>query len=48
MNQIIKDENGGVFDKTYAIEWNLYSDVLIVTGNPSIRTIPIKLLEIIN
>ena len=48
MNQIIKDENGGVFDKTYSIEWNLYSDVLIVTGDPSIRTIPIKLLEIVS
>jgi len=48
MNQIIKDENGGVFDKTYVIEWNLYSDVLIVTGNPSIRTLPIRLLEIVS
>jgi hypothetical protein len=48
MNQIIKNENGGVFDRTYAIEWNLYSDVLIVTGDPSIRTLPIRLLEIVS
>lgn len=48
MNQIIKDENGGVFDKTYSIQWNLYSDVLIVTGSPSVRTLPIRLLEIVS
>lgn len=48
MNQIIKDENGGVFDKTYSVQWNLYSDVLIVTGSPSVRTLPIRLLEIVS
>jgi hypothetical protein len=48
MNQIIKDENGGVFDKTYSVQWNLYSDVLIVTGSPSVRLLPIKLLEIVS
>ena len=48
MNQIIKDENGGVFDKKFSVNWNLYTNSLIITGNPSIRIIPIKLLEIVN
>jgi len=48
MNQIIKDENNGVFDKTYAIDWNSYRDVLVVTGDPSVRTLPISLLEIVS
>jgi len=48
MNQIIKDENNGVFDKTYSVDWNLYRDVLIITGKPSVRTLPIRLLEIVS
>lgn len=48
MNQIIKNENGGVFDKTYSIQWEQYSDVLIVTGSPAVRTLPIRLLEIVS
>ena len=47
MNQIIKDENGGVFDKEHSVNWNLYENSLIITGDPQIRVIPIKLLEVI-
>ena len=47
MNQIIKDENNGVFDKTYSVDWNLYNNSLIITGVPSIRVLPIKILEIV-
>jgi hypothetical protein len=48
MNQIIKDENNGVFDKNFSVDWALYSNSLIITGTPSIKIIPITLLEIIN
>lgn len=48
MNQIIKDENGGVFDKTFSVNWQLYQNSLIITGDPSIRILPIKILGIIN
>lgn len=48
MNQIIKDENGGEFDKSFSVNWNLYSNSLVITGEPSIRILPIKILEIIN
>ena len=47
MNQLIKDENGGVLDKEFPIDWSLYKDSFIITGTPSIRVIPIELLEII-
>ena len=46
MNQIIKDENDGVLDRKYIIDWSMYSNSLIITGKPSIRIIPIELLEI--
>jgi hypothetical protein len=48
MNQIIKDENNGVFDKTYSVDWNLYKNSLIITGTPSIRVLPIEILEIVS
>jgi len=47
MNQIIKDENDGVFDNSFSVNWELYTNSLIITGNPSIRIIPIKLLEVV-
>lgn len=47
MNQIIKDENNGVFDKSYSVDWSLYNNSLIITGTPSIRVLPIKILEIV-
>ena len=48
MNQIIKDENNGVFDKTFSVNWELYNNSLIITGIPSIKILPIKILEIVN
>jgi len=48
MNQIIRDENDGIFDKTYSVKWELYQNSLIITGDPSIRILSIKIVEIIN
>jgi hypothetical protein len=48
MNQIIKDENGGKFDKEFSVNWSLYQNSLIITGEPSIRILPIKVLEILS
>ena len=47
MNQIIRDENGGEFDKTFSVNWTLYQNSLIITGEPSLRVVTIKILEII-
>jgi hypothetical protein len=47
MNQIIKDENEGVFDNKHSVNWSLYENSLIITGEPQIRILPIKILEII-
>lgn len=48
MNRIIRDENGGVFDKKFTVDWNLYKNSLIITGDVSIRVISIKILDIIS
>lgn len=48
MNQIIRDENNGVVDKMFQINWELYRDSLIITTDDFIRVIPIKIYDIIN
>ena len=48
MNQIIKNANNGVFDKSFSVNWVEYSNSLVITGTSSIKIIPIKILEIIS
>ena len=45
MNKLIEDEIGKV-DHDYSIDWSLYKDSLIISGESVIKVIPIKLLEI--
>jgi hypothetical protein len=47
MNKIIQDENDGVFDKTFSVNWKLYSNSFIILNNGMIKIIPINLLEVI-
>ncbi len=47
MNQIIKDENGGELNREYTIQWELYTNSLIIIGEPQIRVLPIKILEVL-
>lgn len=48
MNQIIRDENHGVIDKTFQVNWDLYKDSLIITTDNLIKIISIKIYDIIN
>lgn len=48
MNQIIRDENNGVIDKTFQVNWDLYKDSLIITTDNLIKIISIKIYDIIN
>lgn len=48
MNQIIRDENNGVIDKSFEVNWELYKDSLIITTDNLIRVISIKIYDIIN
>jgi hypothetical protein len=45
MNRLIEEENGHA-DKTYIINWKLYENSLIITGDVSIRIIPLKISSI--
>jgi hypothetical protein len=48
MNQIIKDENNGVLDKSFSIDWTKYANSFVITGNPYLKVLPIKILEIVS
>jgi len=48
MNKLLSEENEGVFNNKFQLDWELYSNCLILTGEISVRIIPIKLLDIIS
>jgi hypothetical protein len=48
MNKLIAEENSGVFDNKFQLNWELYSNSLILTGEVSVKIIPIKLFDIIS
>jgi hypothetical protein len=48
MNRLITEDNNGVFDKNFQLDWELYRDCIILIGDISVRIINIRLLEIIN
>lgn len=48
MNKLIEDENNGVFDKTYQLNWELYKDSIILTNDIGVKVIPLKLFSITN
>lgn len=45
MNRLIEEENGRA-DNTYVVNWKLYSNSLIITGEVSIRIIPLKIINV--
>lgn len=47
MNRLIEEENGRA-DKTYVVNWNLYENSLIITGDVSIRIIPLKISSVLD
>ena len=47
MNKLIAEENDGIFDKSFNLDWELYRNCLILTNDIGVRIIDIKLLEII-
>lgn len=45
LNQLIKQENGGVLDTNFAIDWEKYRNCIILTGGEGTRQIPTKIFE---
>lgn len=45
LNQLIKQENGGVLDTKFPVNWEKYKNCIILTGETEIRQIPTKIFE---
>jgi len=48
LNQLVKEENGGVLDKTFEIDWAGVRNSLVVTNTEGSRKIPTRIFEIID
>ena len=46
MNRLIEEENGCA-DKSYIVKWELYENSLIITGDVSVRIIPLKICSVL-
>lgn len=48
MNRLISDENNGVFDKTFQLNWDLYKNSIILVADPGVKIVGLKLFSIIS
>jgi hypothetical protein len=46
MNKLIADENGGVFDKSFQLNWDYYKNSIILTNEIGVKIVPLKLFSI--
>ena len=46
MNKLIADENNGVFDKSFQLNWELYKNSIILTNEIGVKIVPLKLFSI--
>ena len=46
LNVLVQEEHG-CLDKTYMVDWKLYENSLILTGDVSVRIIPLKIFKIV-
>ena len=45
LNQLIKEENGGVLDTSFSLDWDKFRNCIILTGLQGIRKIPTRIFE---
>jgi len=48
MNKLITEENNGVFDKSYQLNWEYYKNSLIITNDVSVKIISLKIFDVIS
>lgn len=48
LNALIKEENEGILNKSFKVNWEYYKDSFIITGDISVRIIPIKIYTIVD
>jgi len=46
MNKLIADENNGVFDNSFQLNWDLYKNSIILTNEIGVKIVSLKLFSI--
>jgi len=46
MNKLIEDENNGIFDKNFQLNWDLYKNSIILTNEIGVKIVSLKLFSI--
>ena len=48
LNEVIREKNGGVLDKSYMVDWNEFENTLLLTNESGLSKIPTKIHQIID
>jgi hypothetical protein len=48
LNVLVKQENDGILDTNYAIDWTKYSNQFLIASNNELRQLKTKVYQIIN
>ena len=48
LNEVIREKNDGVLDKSYMVDWNEFSNTLLLTNEMGLQKIPTKIYQIID
>ena len=47
LNQLVREENGGLLDKTFIIDWKKFRNSIILTNTESTKRIQTRIFEVI-
>ena len=47
LNELVKEENGGVLDKTFIIDWQKFRNSIILTNTEGTKRIQTRIFEVI-
>ena len=47
LNQLVKEENGGILDKTFIIDWQKFRNSIILTNTEGTKRIQTRIFEVI-
>jgi len=47
LNELVKEENGGILDKTFSIDWKKFKNSIIVTNTEGTKKISTRIFEVI-
>lgn len=48
LNELVKEENKGVLDRSFIIDWNKFKNSIIVTNTEGTKRIPTRIFEVID